>query len=169
VDLVRGCGTVLVVGIGLTCVGGMVLSAMQQQAGGGSGTTPSTPSAPTPPRVESPLKPLSVTIRNKYAESLFTLDVTVVGKRVDGDSPLVAKKYRVCERARIEGHGSEDFRDLFKMNRAADVKFTFAATSLGETRYFTVTVQADKTHDTLRIDYDWDVATAAFTISYGWH
>lgn len=162
-----GCGTVLLAGVLLTCVGSMILGALTTASSKATSNEPSA-TIPAGPKVERPVKQCNVVLINSYAESLFTLDVTVLGKRVDGDSPLTGKKVRVFERERVPGHQRVERENLFMMSRGADVKFTLAGTSLGETRYFTATLPADRRRDTLKIEYDWDVATAAFTISYEW-
>jgi len=132
---------------------------------------PSTPVvAPVaePVRDPGPVKPLNVRLSNSYADSIFTLDVTVLGKPVDGGNAPMGKKVRVWDRERIAGHDFVRRDALFTVPRAADIKVNLTAMSLGENRYLTTTIKGDPYSDTLSIDYTWDVATAAFTISYGW-
>lgn len=120
------------------------------------------------PAVIGPVKPFNVRLSNSYADSIFTLDVTIIGKPIDGGTAPMGKKVRVWDRERVAGHDFVRRDALFTIPRDSDVKVSLTAMSLGENRYFTPTVKADPHSDTLSIDYDWDVATAAFTIHFGW-
>lgn len=157
--MLRALGIALVVAIGGCFLFGIFAVAVSRLA----------PSQRTEgPTSNALVKPLNIKIRNRYAESIFTVDVTVSSKRVDGGTAPIGKKVRVFDRERVAGHSFAERDDVFMVARDAQVKVNFAATSLGEERYFTAKLDPEPQLSTIVIEYDWDVATAAFTISYIW-
>ena len=161
-----GCGTIGFLGLVGFCVLSMVIGALVSPKG--ATPTNATSRAAVPPAKVSPVKPLKVEIRNHYAESIFTLDVTVNSKKVDGGTAPIGKKVRVFEKERIRGHDELEKSAGFLMARDGDLRLNLAAMSLGEWRYFSAKIEPNPAAEMVVITYDWDFATAAFTITYGW-
>lgn len=113
----------------------------------------------------APVRPLQMTarVKNEYAESLFTMSVIVTG--ADGGvstTPIFSDR-------RVPGFSSAE--GPFEAFPGDQVQFDFSALSLGQRQNFsrtTLKTGADASKKTLEVLYDFDLATADFTIRYSW-
>lgn len=104
-----------------------------------------------------------VDLENQYAESLFTLLLRVKAgsSSVREEQPFLGKRLNYAEHARydldlVDGQGLE---------------FELDAVSLGQNNDFGVidaTKDLSRIKNTLHMRYDYDLATAKFTIFYRW-
>jgi hypothetical protein len=103
---------------------------------------------------------VSVEVENQYAESLFTVDWQAT---VDG----VAQGGRIMDSVRIRSYGTSLAKAAFQVPSQTPTRLVFSAVSLGEVRSF-APIDITAKYGTYRIVYDWDFATAAFSISHKW-
>lgn len=102
---------------------------------------------------------ITAAIHNDYAASLFTL--TIVEAGADGGTlePVV-----VFNNERIEGYRSAE--ETFKL-RGSEFTWTLSVVSLGERQNFSP--KLDRAGGSImRIEYDFDMATARFAMNREW-
>lgn len=97
-------------------------------------------------------------IRNEYAVSLFSLVVTV-----DKGTPV-----KVFDRERIEMFDTATSTIRVPASDGQKVRFELSAVSVGDTQGFGPIEVVKGSHDEYHFEYDYDLATAKFTIHHGW-
>lgn len=103
---------------------------------------------------------VSIAVENRYAESLFTLDWQ--GTR-DGQ-PAGA---RVLDSARVAAGDRLTRKAAFQADSTTPLRLVFSSMSLG-TAYTFPAVDTQAQSGTHLFVYDYDLATAAFTVSHRW-
>jgi hypothetical protein len=103
-------------------------------------------------------------LKNSYAESLFSVTAEIVegGKTVRTVTPFT--------NTRIGGYSSQS-APLGDLSPGQNVTFTVTGTSLGQPNRFppsTPSSSPDSMNSQLAVVYDYDLATANFTINYRW-
>lgn len=104
-----------------------------------------------------------VDLENQYAESLFTLLLRVKSgtSTVREEQPFVGKRLNYGDHARYD----------FNLADGQGLEFELDAISLGQNNDFGVidaTKDLTRTKSTLHMRYDYDLATAKFTVFYRW-
>lgn len=115
-----------------------------------------------PPEPTGPLA-MSARVENDYAESLFTMAVTV--STPDGGSTTT----QVFDEKRIGSSSSATAP--FEARPGDVVEFAFSALSLGQRQSFgsvKMTESVVSSKKSLVVAYDFDLATAKFGIKYRW-
>jgi len=114
---------------------------------------------------------VNLELKNDYAESLFTVDLTPRGG--EAGVPLVGAPVdtavRALESARIPGSDTVRKPDALSIDPTETLDLSVDAVSLGQHHRFTASVGAPSARaPTLRLSYDYDLALAEFRLQYGW-
>lgn len=110
-----------------------------------------------------PAGEFDVGIENDYAESIFTLKWSLLSPPTDG-KPAEGTLFNAV---RIAGYSSE--RLDMDVPFGSKVRFSMAAVSLGRTQSFpAMDLDLDDGSKRLTFTYEYDLATADFTVAAGW-
>lgn len=125
--------------------------------------------------VAEPGRLVNVSMKNEYAESIFTIDITKqipAGTTLDpARGPTDTATVRVMNMQRISGFDTERKTEVLRANEAGELAFKVDAISLGDTHSFTGTFKVSESSslkDTLGFEYDYDLALAKFSLKFGW-
>ncbi|MEK7178574.1 MAG: hypothetical protein AAB721_02890 [Patescibacteria group bacterium] len=116
---------------------------------------------------------LNVRMRNEYAESIFTVDVTIEaptdGGTISIGEPAGTKK-RVFDNERIAGSAFKVSTTTLNADPRAVLFLEIVGTSLGRQHAFSgrEPVSDSGSNRTLGLVYDYDLALASFRLRYGW-
>lgn len=116
-------------------------------------------------------KAINVSVKNEYAESIFTLNVAQQGTLDEKNGPTSTASVRLLDMQRVGGSSTKRIDNAMRVNEQGELAFTLSAISLGNTHTFTGTFKvtdSTSTNDTLGFTYDYDLALAEFRITYGW-
>lgn len=108
--------------------------------------------------VVAPPKPVSLTMRNEYAESIFTVTITPAG----------GLPVKVFESMRIDGYVTEDSPVTVQIAGGQGFHLDADVISLGEHHQFTADRMAPDSDRTFAMLYDYDLALAEFRLRFGW-
>lgn len=142
----------------------------------------STSSEPAP---DDGYRTVSFRVENHYAESLFTLSYEIElpeGTSEDGEPWEVRDgpaEGTVLEQKRLDAYDRETVSDVVTVPVGSRVHVTLVARSLGDDYVFDeledpddgapgLVVTDSRSQTTLVLEYDYDLANAAFSVSYGW-
>lgn len=116
---------------------------------------------------QHPDRAIKVQIKNEYAESIFEVAYSIEHSAVDGGSANV-ENGQVMERTRLASGASLVSTQEIIAEESANITLYVNATSLGETRTFTIPVPNTSTFGTYRIVYDFDLAMGDFGVEHRW-
>lgn len=140
-----------------------------------NGTSFACEGGPEPLGGDGKVVALNVAVDNLYADSIFTLAITIDAPDggatpVDGAVPF-GQVVQVLNGQHIAFETTDKFPASAQIDPRAQLSITAAVESLGQTTNYTGTTTlaaATLTKDTLTFVYDFDAATAKFDLRYGW-
>lgn len=136
----------------------------QPVAAAGSPAKKSGPAATAKADPGKATKPFRVVIKNKYAETAFTVEYAI--KYADGSKPA---KGVLVTKVHVDAGGKEKVKiDVPVKNEKDKVTLSVAATSLGETHAWTFTPDLTQKVGVFIVEYDFDAANAVFRVKGGW-
>jgi hypothetical protein len=142
---------------------------------GCSGTSFTCVGGPEPLGSDGQPVALNIMMGNLYAESIFTLDVTINARTpgavaIAGTVPFGTQR-RVLDAFRIGGNAEERRPAVMLIDPSSKIDVAASIVSLGQTSRFTASTTLDGatlTKDTLGFVYNYDVALATFGLRYDW-